>query len=200
MRASAGLGWAPPPSSTSQAPRQPPPPPGGVFVPPLSAAAPGVAAASYPDPRLAPPPPVGAPSWSSAHAPPPRFSSASPGTPRGFESEDSDSDSSSASAALDSAAAQLVDYVYDFCPEARPVSDSAPPPLCGFESWFDPSPASSSSQPRYRVYPRVAVVESEVTDRVAALHRRSRPCRRFYHARSAAMRLRISHFLRLRSR
>ena len=103
------------------------------------------------------------------------FSSAPPGTPLGSESEDSDSDSSSASAALDSAASQLADLVYDFCPEARPVSDSAPPPRCGFESWFDPSPASSSSRPRYRVYPRVAAVESEVADRAAALHCRSKP-------------------------
>ena len=175
VRSSSGLGWAPLPSSTSQAPRQPPPAPSGVFVPLLSAAAPSVAAASFPDPRLAPPPPVGARGWSSTHVPPLRFSPAPPGTPCGSESEDSDSDSSSASAALDSAATQLADLVYDFCPEARPVSDSAPPPRCGFESWFDPSPASSSSRPRYRVYPRVAAVESEVADRTAALHCRSKP-------------------------
>ena len=106
---------------------------------------------------------------------PPRFSSAPPGTPRDSGSEDSDSGSSSASAALDSAAVQLADLVYDFCPEARPVSDSAPPPRCRFESWFDPSPISSSSRPRYRVYPRVAAVESEVADRAAALHHRSKP-------------------------
>ena len=163
VRASAVLGWAPPPSSASQAPRQPQPTPGGVFVPPLSVAAQTVAAASFPDPRLAPPPPVGATGWSSAPFPPPRFSSAPLGTPRESESEDSDSGSSSASAALDSAAAQLADLVYDFCPEARPVSVSAPPPRCGFESWFDPSPTSSSSRPRYRVCPWVA-------DRAAALH------------------------------
>ena len=54
------------------------------------------------------------------------------------------------------------------------MSDSAPPPRCGFEAWFDPSPASSSSRPRYRVYPRVDVVVSEVADREAALHRRSK--------------------------
>ena len=144
LRASAGLGWALPPSSSSQAPRQPSLAPGGVFVPPLSAAAPSVAAASYPGPRFAPPPPGSAPGGSSAHALPPRFSSAPPRTPRDSGSEDSDSDSSSASAALDSSAAQLAELVYDFCPEERPVSDSAPPPRCGFESWFDPSPASPS--------------------------------------------------------
>ena len=130
-------------SAASQAPRQPQPAPCGVFVPPLSSAAPGVAAPSFHDPRLAPLPAVGATGWSSAPFQPPRFSSAPLGTPRDSESEDSDSGSSSASAALDSAATQLADLIYDFCPEAKPVSDSAPPPRCGFESWFDPSPTLS---------------------------------------------------------
>ena len=49
------------------------------------------------------------------------------------------------------------------------MSDSAPPPRCGFGSWFNPSPTLSSSRPHYRVYPQVAAVESEVTDRAAAL-------------------------------
>ena len=150
------------------------------FVPPLSAAAPG--------PRFAPLPPGSAPGGSSAHAPPPRFSSAPPGTPRDSGSEDSDSDSSSASAAIDSSAAQLVKLIYDFCPEARPVSDSAPPPRCSFESWFDPSLASSSSRPRYLVYPRVAAVESEVADRAAALHRRSKPLSAVLPRKITAMR------------
>ena len=167
LRASAGLGWASPSASSSQAPRQPPLAPGRVFVPPLFAAALG--------PRFALPPPGSAPGGSSAHASPPRFSSAPPGTPHDSGSEDSDSDSSSASAALDSSAAQLAKLVYDFCPEARSVSDSAPSPRCGFESWFDPSPALSSSRPRYRIYPWVAAVESEVADRAVALHRRSKP-------------------------
>ena len=173
VRASVGLGWAPLPASASQAPRQPPPDPGGVFVPRLSSAAPDVAAASFHDPRLGPQPAIGATGWSSAPIPPPRFSSAPLGTPR--DSEMKDSDSSSASAALDSAATQLADLIYDFCPEAKPVSDSAPPPRCGFESWFGPSPTLPSSRPRYRIYPRVAAVESEVANQAAALHRRSKP-------------------------
>ena len=160
--------------------------PRGVFVPPLSADALG--------PRFAPPLTGGAPGGSSTRAPPPRFSSAPPGTPRDFGSEDSDSDSSSASAAPVSSAALFAELVYDFCPEARPVSNSAPPPRCGFEAWFDPSPASSSSRPFYRVYPRVGAVVSEVVDRAAALHRR---CRLFCCIRSATMRLQISRFLRL---
>ena len=167
LQASAGLGWASLSASPLQAPRQLPVAPGGVLVPPLSAAALG--------PRFAPPPPGGVQGGPSAHAPPPRFSSAPPGTPRDSGSEDSDSGSSSASAAPDSSAAQLAELVYDFFPEARPVSDSAPPPRCSFESWFDPSPASSFSQPCYRVYPQVDAVESEVADHAAALHRRSKP-------------------------
>ena len=137
--------------------------PGGVFVPPPSANAPG--------PCVAPPPSGAAPGGSSGPAP--QFPFAPPGTPRDSESEDSDSGSSSASAALDSSATQLAELVYEFCLEARPVFDSAPPPRCGFEAWFDPLPASSSA--RYRVYPRVAAVESEVADRVAALHCHSKP-------------------------
>ena len=175
MRASAGHSWAPPPSAASQAPLQPRPTPGGVFVPPLSSAAPGVASPLVSDPRLAPQPTVGASGWSSAAFPPSQFPSAPLGTPRVSESEGSDSEGSSASAAHDSAAAQLAELVYDFCPEAQPVSDSAPPPRCEFESLFDPSPISSSSRPHYRVYPRVAAVESEVSDLAAALHRRSKP-------------------------
>ena len=55
------------------------------------------------------------------------------------------------------------------------MSDSAPPRRCGFETWFYPSPASSSSRPHYRVYPWVVAVVSEVADCAAALHRRSKP-------------------------
>ena len=162
LRASAGLGWGAP---SMQAPRHSPLAPGGVFVQPPSADAPGH--------RAAPPPFGAAPGGSSGPAPP--FPSAPLGTPRDLESEDSDSGSSYASAALDSSATQLAELVYDFCPEARQVFDSAPPERCGFEVWFDPSPASSSARPRYRVYPRVAAVESEVADRATALHRRSKP-------------------------
>ena len=140
VRASAGHSWAP---------LQPRPTPGRVFVPPLSSAAPGVALPLVSDPGLAPQPAVGASGWSSAAFPPPQFLSAPLGTPRVSESEGSDSEGSSASAAHDSTAAQLAELVYDFCPEAKPVSDSAPPPKCGFESWFDSSPTSSSSQPHY---------------------------------------------------
>ena len=59
------------------------------------------------------------------------------------------------------------------------MSDSAPPPHCGFETWFDHSPASSSSRLRYRVYPQVVAVVSEVAARAAALPRRSKPLSAF---------------------
>ena len=141
--------------------------PSGVIVPPLAVAAPG--------PRFAPPLTGSTPGGSSTRAPPPRFSSAPPGTHRDSGSEDNNSNSSSTSAAPVSSATLLAELVYDFCLEARPVSDSAPPPRCGFEAWFDPYPASSSSRPRFRVYPRVDEVVSEVADRAAVLHRRSKP-------------------------
>ena len=44
-----------------------------------------------------------------------------------------------------------------------------------FRDLVCPSPASSSSRPRYRVYPRVVEVVSEVAVHAAALHRRSNP-------------------------
>ena len=164
MRASADLGWASPPASASQALRQSPPAPGGVFVPQLLLALLRLLTLTLAFLcRLLVALQVGPLRMLLLRG----FSSAPPGTPRDSGSEDSDSGSSSASAAV-----QLADLVYDFCPKARLVSDSAPPPRCGFESWFDPSPTSSSSRPR----------------------------RRFCCARSAAMRLRISRFLRLRSR
>ena len=115
MWASAGLGWGAP---SVQAPRPTPLAPGGVFVQPPSADALG--------PRAAPPPSGAAPGGSSGLAL--QFPSAPPGAPRDSESEDSDSGSSSASAALDSSATQLAELVYEFCSEARPVFDSAPPP------------------------------------------------------------------------
>ena len=43
-----------------------------------------------------------------------------------------------------------------------------------FRDLVCPSPASSSSQPRYRVYPRVVAVVSEVVVRATALHCRSK--------------------------
>ena len=48
------------------------------------------------------------------------------------------------------------------------------PPRCGFEAWFVQPPSSSSRQ-RFRIYPRVAEVESEVSARAEAPARRSKP-------------------------
>ena len=187
VRASAGHSWAPLP---------PLPTPGGVFIPPLSSAAPGVASPFVIDPRLALQPTVGASGWSSAAFQLPQFPSAPLGTPRVSESEGSDSEGSSASAAHDSAAAQLAELVYVFCPEAQPVSDSARPPRCGFESWFDPSPTLSSSRPYYaftlglrRWSPRCPIAQLRSTGAPSL-------CRQCYLGRSAGMRLRISRILR----
>ena len=73
-----------------------------------------------------------------------------------------------------SAASRLADLIYETCPESRPAADATHPPGCGFEAWFGQPPSSSSRQ-RFRLYPRVTEVESEVSARAEALARRSKP-------------------------
>ena len=55
----------------------------------------------------------------------------------------------------------MADLIYEVCPDSRPLSDNARPPRCGFEAWFG-QPETSSSRQHFRLYPRVAEVESEV--------------------------------------
>ena len=62
---------------------------------------------------------------------------------------------------------RLADLIYESCPESHPASD-------GFEAWFGQPPSSSSRQ-RFRLYPMVAEVESEVSARAEALARCSKP-------------------------
>ena len=64
----------------------------------------------------------------------------------------------------------MADLIYEVCPDSRPLSDDARPPRCGFEAWFG-QPESSSSRQHFRLYPRVAEVESEVVARAEALAR-----------------------------
>ena len=52
--------------------------------------------------------------------------------------------------------------------------DDALPPRCEFEGWFG-QPEVSASRPRFRLYPRVGEVESEVTAKASSLARRSKP-------------------------
>ena len=48
------------------------------------------------------------------------------------------------------------------------------PPHCGFEAWFG-QPESTTSRPHFRLYPRVAEVESEVAACAEALARLAKP-------------------------
>ena len=100
--------------------------------------------------------------------PPPR----SRGSRSSSESEASDSES--VSVTRDSAFARLAELIYDFCPNSRTLLDDTRPPQCEFEGWFG-QPEASPARPHFRLYPRVAEVESEVTAKAGSLARRSKP-------------------------
>ena len=89
-------------------------------------------------------------------------------------SESEDSDAASDLSSRDSVSSRLTDLIFKVCPESRPVADAARPPRCGFEAWFG-QPESASSSQHFRLCPRVAEVESEVSDRAEAVARRAKP-------------------------
>ena len=64
--------------------------------------------------------------------------------------------------------------IYEVCPHSRPLLDDAAPPRCEFEGWFG-QPEVSASRLRFRLYPRVGEVESEVTAKASSLARHSKP-------------------------
>ena len=97
------------------------------------------------------------------------------------ESEASDAESDVS--VRDSASSRLADLIYEVCPDSRPLSDAARPLRCGFEAWFV-QPESTSSRQRFRLYPRVAEVESEVVALAEALARRAKPLSQVIPARS----------------
>ena len=83
----------------------------------------------------------------------------------------------------DSASSHLADLIYEVCPDSRLLSDAARPTCCGFEAWFG-QPESTSSRQRFRLYLRVAEVESEVVARAEALARQAKPLSHVIPARS----------------
>ena len=143
------------------------------------------------------------PSAASAHRPPPTGFTVPPHTsqpstwgwvPSGpppsrsapesrSASESEASDAESAVSTLDSAASRLADLIYETCPESRLAVDATHPLSCGFEAWFGQPPSSSSRQ-RFRLYPRVPEVESEVSARAEALARCSKPLSQILPRRS----------------
>ena len=73
----------------------------------------------------------------------------------------------------DSASSRLADLIYEVCPDSRPLVDSKRALLYGFEAWFG-QPEATASRQRFRLYPHIAEVQSEVAARSEALARRSK--------------------------
>ena len=63
------------------------------------------------------------------------------------------------------------------------MTDASRPPRCGFEAWFG-QPEATASKQRFRLYPRVAEVESEVAARSETLARRTKPLSHIIPTRS----------------
>ena len=125
---------------------------------PQHPAAPGPAPQpSAPFVQSQPPPRYGdlPPQPSTSGPPPPR----SCGSHSSSESEASETESEVA--ARDSTSAHLADLIYEACPNSCPLLYGVRPPCCDFEGWFGQL-KSFASRPRFRLYPRVGEVESEV--------------------------------------
>ena len=142
------------------------PPPQSV---PAAAPPPSTASASRPPPpglEVPPSQPLTS-SWVPSGPPPSR---SAPDSRTSSESEASDV------SVHDSASSRLADLIYEVCPDSRP-------PRCGFEPWFG-QPEVSASRQRFRLYPRVAKVESEVAARTVALARLAKPLSHVLPSRS----------------
>ena len=165
---------APPPEqsgpSAAPQPHEAPgaaPPPSASFVPP------------QPPPHYGDPPPQPSTSGWVPSGPPPTRSARDSRSSSESEASEAESDVS----VRDSASSRLADLIYEVCPDSRPLLDAARPPRCGFEAWFG-QPESSTSRPHFRLYPRVAEVESEVAARAEALARRAIPLAHIIPSRS----------------
>ena len=116
--------------------------------------------------------------------PPPRPSTSGwvpPGPPPARSRRDSRSSSEPEASEADSsvsirdpASSRLANLIYEVCPDSRPLLDTTHPPRCGFEAWFG-KPEATASKQRFRLYPRVAEVQSEVAARSESLARRTKP-------------------------
>ena len=143
------------------------PPPSDSFVPP------------QPPPRYGDPPPQPSTSAGGPSGPPPPRPSRDSRSSSESEASEAESDFST----KDHAAACLADLIYEVCPDSVPLTEAAHQPRCGFEGWFG-QPEPSASRSRFRLYPRVAEVESEVAARAEALARRSKPLSQLLPSRS----------------
>ena len=146
--------------------RAPPP-----FAAPGTAPRPSASQAPpQPPPRYEEPPPRPSTSGWVPSGPPPARSRRDSGS--SSESEASEADSSVS--IRDPASSRLADLIYEVCPDSRPLLDTIRPPRCGFEAWFG-KPEATTYKQRFRLYPRVAEVQSEVAARSESLARRTKP-------------------------
>ena len=144
---------------------EPSPQPSAHFVPPQLPPRSGVL-----------PPQPSTSGWVPSGPPPPR--SCGSHSSSKLEASEAESDFS----ARDDTSARLADLIYEACPHSRPLGDSRRP-QCEFEGWFS-QPECSASWPRFRLYPRVGEVESEVMARAEALARCSKPLSQLLPSRS----------------
>ena len=146
--------------------RAPPP-----FAAPGAAPRPSASQAPpQPPPRYEEPPPRPSTSGWVPSGPPPARS-------RRDSRSSSESEASEADCSVsikDPASSRLADLIYEVCPDSRPLLDTTRPPHCGFEAWFG-KPEATASKQRFRLYPRVAEVPSEVAARSESLARRTKP-------------------------
>ena len=149
-----GSAQAPPPYSAPGAA----PPPSASQAPP------------HPPPRFEDPPPRPSTSGWVPPGPPP----ARPRRDSRSTSESEASDAESDVSFRDPASSCLADLIYEVCPDSRPLLDTTSAPRCGFEAWFG-KPEATASKQRFRLYPRVAEVQSEVAARSEALARCTKP-------------------------
>ena len=158
----------------------------GPFAAPQPHAAPGSAPPTsdsfvppQPPPRYGDPPPQPSTSAGGPSGPPPPRPTCDSCSSSESEASEAESDVS----AKDHASARLADLIYEVCPDSRPLTEAAHQPRCSFEVWFG-QPEPSASRSRFRLYPRVAEVESEVAARAEALARRSKPLSQIIPSRS----------------
>ena len=147
----------------------------GVRPPRQEYATPSAASQHRAAPGAAPQPSAFMPPQPSAFVPPQPSTSewvpSGPQPPRSrvsrSSSESEYSETESDFAARESSSSRLTDLIYEVCPHSRPLLDDARPPRCEFEGWFG-QPEVSASRPRFRLYPRVGEVESEVTAKASS--------------------------------
>ena len=158
-----GSAQAPPPHSA----------PGAVLPPSASRAPP------HPPPRFKDPTPQPSTSGWFLPGPPPTRTRRDSHSSSESEASEAESDVSF----RDSASSRLADLIYEVCPDSHPLTDTTHTPHCGFEAWFGQPEATASNQ-RFRLYPRVAEVQSEVAARFEAMARHTKPLSHIIPTRS----------------